>query len=372
MDLMPHMPPQYESTRAEFRRVLLGVLTDRNRWNRCVEWTNKKLGMAVGALFIRDNFNHESKATALEMIHDIRDAFNDLLEENAWMDTETRLVAEDKANSMTERIGYPEYITNDTRLEEEYKNLTIRGDQFLENLFAILRFEADRNVAKLQKPVDKDKWATEPAVVNAFYNPNKNDIVFPAGILQPLFYSQHFPKSLNYGGIGVVIGHEITHGFDDKGRQFDKHGNLKQWWNNRTIAAFRKEAQCIIDQYSNYTLDEINLGIDGRLTQGENIADNGGLKQAFRAYRKWVANNGAEPELPGLDLTHNQLFFLNYAQIWCGSMRPEDALTKIRSSVHSPGPIRVLGPLSNSRDFSEAYNCPATSRMNPPKKCSVW
>jgi len=372
MDLMPHMPPQYEKTRAEFRRVLLGVLTDRNRWNRCVEWTNKKMGMAVGALFIRDNFNHDSKATALEMIHDIREAFNELLEENDWMDTETRKVAEDKANSMTERIGYPEYITNDTRLEGEYTNLTIDRQQFLENLFSILRFEADRNVAKLRKPVDKDKWATEPAVVNAFYNPNKNDIVFPAGILQPLFYSQHFPKSLNYGGIGVVIGHEITHGFDDKGRQFDKQGNLKQWWNNRTIAEFRTAAQCIVDQYSNYTLDEINLSIDGRLTQGENIADNGGLKQAFRAYRKWVAEHGEEPDLPGLNMTHNQLFFLNYAQIWCGSMRPEDALTKIRSSVHSPGPVRVLGPLSNSRDFSEAYACPKESRMNPPKKCSVW
>lgn len=186
----------------------------------------------------------------------------------------------------------------------------------MENILHVLKFDAEQNLNKLRQPVDKDKWSTEPAVVNAFYNPNKNDIVFPAGILQPLFYSQHFPKSLNYGGIGVVIGHEITHGFDDKGnnkmlfitplnnllvhycvaivlrgevtfisfpgRQFDKDGNMMQWWNNATIRAFRDRAQCIIDQYSRYLIDEVGLYVNGRMTQGENIADNGGLKQSFR------------------------------------------------------------------------------------------
>ena len=178
----------------------------------------------------------------------------------------------------------------------------------MENILSILKWEAERNLQLLRKPVDKNKWATEPAVVNAFYNPNKNDIgkeshcqtsngmysrltlafsththtVFPAGILQPLFYSQNFPKSLNYGGIGVVIGHEITHGFDDKGRQFDKDGNMMQWWNNATIKTFRERAQCIIDQYSRYKIDEVGLYMDGRMTQGENIADNGGLKQSYR------------------------------------------------------------------------------------------
>ncbi|CAH1984049.1 unnamed protein product [Acanthoscelides obtectus] len=235
-----------------------------------------------------------------------------------------------------------------------------------------LRFEAQQNFNKLRQPVDKNKWSTDPAVVNAFYNPNRNDIVFPAGILQPLFYSQHFPKSLNYGGIGVVIGHEITHGFDDKGRQFDKDGNMMQWWNDKTIRAFRDRTQCMIDQYSRYKISEVDLYVNGRMTQGENIADNGGLKQSFRAYRKWVSQYGEEMDLPGLNLTHDQLFFLNYAQIWCGSMRPEDALSKVRSSVHSPGPIRVLGPLSNSHDFARAYNCPLGSPMNPTSKCSVW
>ncbi|ENN73974.1 hypothetical protein YQE_09430, partial [Dendroctonus ponderosae] len=371
MSLSSHLIDDYQRERVEFRKILQGVLSERHRWSQCVEWTNKKLGMAVGALFIRDNFNHDSKETALQMIHTIREAFNELLADNDWMDNETRAVAKEKADAMNERIGYPKLITTKEQLKKEYAALNISRRGFMKNVLQILKFEAEQNLQKLRQPVDKDKWSTEPAVVNAFYNPNKNDIVFPAGILQPLFYSQHFPKSLNYGGIGVVIGHEITHGFDDKGRQFDKDGNMMQWWNNATIRAFRDRAQCIIDQYSRYKIDEVGLYVNGRMTQGENIADNGGLKQSFRAYKKWVAQYGEEDSLPGLNLTHDQLFFLNYAQIWCGSMRPEDALTKVRSSVHSPGPIRVLGPLSNSWDFANAYKCPAGSPMNPTNKCSV-
>jgi len=306
------------------------------------------------------------------MIHTLRDAFIEILDELEWMDEDTRAVAREKALAMNERIGYPELLTKPQVLTQEYELLDVNQADFLQNILNVKRYEAQYNLRKLRQPVAKDKWSTEPAVVNAFYNPNKNDIVFPAGILQPLFYSSQFPKSLNYGGIGVVIGHEITHGFDDKGRQFDKDGNLKQWWNNATVQAFRQRTQCIIDQYSAYKLEDVGLNINGRMTQGENIADNGGLKQAYRAYRKWVLRHAEEPQLPGLNLSHDQLFFLNYAQIWCGTMRPEDALTKIRSSVHSPGPIRVLGPLSNSQEFANAYQCAAGSPMNPHRKCSVW
>ncbi|XP_037931990.1 neprilysin-1-like [Teleopsis dalmanni] len=282
MSITTHMIDEYQRERVEFRKILLGIQSERMRWSQCVEWTNKKLGMAVGALFIRDNFNQDSKDTALEMIHTIREAFNELLAENHWMDDETRAVAKEKADTMNERIGYPEILTNATELEKEYINLTIIPDNFMENVLNILKWDSEKNLQLLRMPVDKEKWTTEPAVVNAFYNPNKNDIVFPAGILQPLFYSQNFPKSLNYGGIGVVIGHEITHGFDDKGRQFDKDGNMMQWWNNATIEAFRERTQCIIDQYSKYKIDEVGMYMNGRMTQGENIADNGGLKQAFR------------------------------------------------------------------------------------------
>ncbi|XP_042228395.1 neprilysin-1-like, partial [Homarus americanus] len=218
LEFTPHLSRAYQARRHEFQKVLLGIQSDRNRWNLCIEWTNKRLGMAVGALFIKDNFNPESKETALEMIHTLRSAFSDLLEENDWMDDETRSVAREKANAMNEKIGYPEMLTKPKELAEEYRNLTVMENQHLQNMFNWLKFDASKNLGRLRENVNKAKWSPAPAVLNAFYNPNFNDIVFPAGILQPLFYSQHLPKSLNYGGIGVVIGHEMTHGFDDKER----------------------------------------------------------------------------------------------------------------------------------------------------------
>ncbi|XP_033763909.1 neprilysin-1-like [Pecten maximus] len=372
MGFAPEMTENYQQARRAYRRVLQGITMDKPRWQKCVGYVNDRLGMAVGAVFIRDNFRKESKESALTMIHNIREAFNELLEENEWMDDDTRAVARQKANAMNERIGYPDFLTEPDKLDTKYDILHFQEDQYFENILNVELYDARMTMTKLRELVDKNAWDQGPAMVNAFYNPNTNDIVFPAGILQPLFYSDKFPKSLNYGGVGVVIGHEITHGFDDKGRQYDKDGNMKQWWKNETIEAFRKQAQCVIDQYSSYTLEQIGLHIDGKNTQGENIADNGGLKQSYRAYKKWVAKHGEELALPSLELTHDQLFFLNYGQIWCGSMRNEEALHEIRTSVHSPGSIRVLGPLSNSKDFSEAYKCKLGSRMNPTHKCSIW
>lgn len=371
LEFMPDLPEVYQKVRRNYRARSQGITRDKPRWQKCVELTNEEMGMAVGAMFIRENFKKESKDAALHMIHNLREAFNDLLNENDWMDESTRKVARVKAYAMNERIGYPDFIKNESKLNEKYEKLYVGSDYF-SNIVNTKRFEVHSAMIKLRKTVDKDQWEQDPAVVNAFYNPNTNDIVFPAGILQPPFYSDKFPKSLNYGGIGVVIGHEITHGFDDKGRQYDMSGNLKQWWKNETIDAFRQRAQCMIDQYSSYQLEQIGLNIDGKNTQGENIADNGGLKQAYRAYKKGLEEYGPEKDLPGIGLTHQQLFFLNYAQIWCGSMRDEEALEKIRTSVHSPGSIRVLGPLSNSYDFSEAYQCPPGSPMNPEKKCHIW
>ncbi|BFZ23133.1 hypothetical protein BsWGS_26172 [Bradybaena similaris] len=229
------------------------------------------------------------------------------------------------------------------------------------------------NMRRLRQPVDKSKWDSPPSTVNAFYSPARNQIMFPAGILQPPFFSKAFPKSLNFGGIGVVVGHEITHGFDDEGRQYDKHGNLAQWWSNSSVEQFKGKAKCIVEQYGNFTVPEANLKLNGINTQGENIADNGGLKQAFKAYRNWVSTQGKEELLlPGLDFDHNQLFFINFAQLWCTMMTEGEALRRIKTGYHSPGRLRVIGSAQNSPDFAQAFKCPVDSNMNPRKKCSIW
>ncbi|XP_029651468.1 neprilysin-1-like [Octopus sinensis] len=371
-ELCPHLTHEYRLLDYRYRKVLEGIRKEKTLWESCVSFINTEIGHAVGALFVSEHFKKENKDIALEMIQNIRNAFNKLLDDNTWMDEETRKFAKEKANAMIGMIGYPEFILKKSKLDKFYEMLEVDPDSYFRSVHQIKRYKSHNQIKELREPVDREKWLQDPAVINAYYNPNTNDIVFPAGILQPVFYSNSYPKSLNYGGIGIVIGHEITHGFDNRGRKFDKTGNLKQWWKNETIEAFNKKAQCMIDQYSSFVLKQAGLKIRGINTLGENIADNGGLKQAYQAYQQWVADHGAEPPLPGLNLTHEQLFFVNYARIWCGKMRDEEALNQIRTEVHSPGPIRVKGPLSNSVEFSKVYNCPLGSNMNPEHKCQVW
>ncbi|XP_077533139.1 neprilysin-1-like isoform X2 [Haemaphysalis longicornis] len=355
----------------EYFNAIYGTQSKPARWKTCALLVNKQMGMAVGALFVRRHFNDQSKKKAEEMINDIKAAFLEMLLNVDWMDNDTRKVAREKAELMTQKIGYPEYISNPAELDKEYE-VEFKRDTYFENIVKNLRHTALKMEMKLRNGVDKNEWITYPAVVNAFYTRSKNFISFPAGVLQPPLYHQNYPKSVNYGGIGVVIGHEITHGFDDKGRQFDQHGNLKQWWKPEALNLFHSKAQCMIDQYSRYVLPEVNMNVNGVNTQGENIADNGGIKQAFNAYKRSVERYGPEPQLPGLNLTHDQLFFLTYAQIWCGTTRPEHALTTIRTGNHSPGRFRVIGVVSNSAHFAEAYKCQPGSPMNPHKKCVVW
>ncbi|XP_076451583.1 neprilysin-1-like [Babylonia areolata] len=374
MNRVINLPRKYRVIKKDYYKTVFGSESERSRWRECVSYVNDNMGNAVGRLFVEKHFDETSKSTALEMIHNIREAFYELIEEADWMDEPTRIVAREKAEAVVEDIGYPDSILDDTTLNEEYADVTYSRVRYFENVLANLRHITIANFKQLREPVDRTKWSTFPAVVNAFYSSTKNQIMFPAAILQPPFYSKDYPKSLNYGGIGMVIGHEITHGFDDKGRQFDKDGNLIQWWDDHVIKRFKERAQCIIDQYSNYTVKEVNAQVNGIQTQGENIADNGGIKEAYRAYRRWVQDRGEEePRLPGmLSYTHDQLFFINFAQVWCGAMRPEAAINRIRTSVHSPGRYRVIGTLQNMRSFSEAFQCSEHSYMNPSKKCSVW
>nr|QHX41531.1 neprilysin-like 1 [Octopus vulgaris] len=367
------LPSRFRKLIQEYDRVMTGIASARPRWSSCTQFTNDHLGNAVGRMFVQQNFDDEAKSQMIEMIRNLQDSFSEILKELEWMDTDTRKVAREKAESMREMIGYPDKILNDTELDRQYKQIDYDPDNFMKNVLETMKGNAIENLKVLRDTVDKDRWITQPAVVNAFYSSTRNSISFPAGILQLPFYDKQQPSSMNYGAIGVVIGHEITHGFDDRGRQFDREGNLRQWWSTDVIKRFTKKADCIENQYSNYSVPEANMKINGRNTLGENIADNGGLKQSFRAYKNWIRKRGAEePKLPGLNYTHEQLFFLGFAQVWCGNMRPQYAQNRILSGYHSPGRFRVIGTLHNSKEFSEAFNCPKGSYMNPEKKCSVW
>ncbi|KAL3862327.1 hypothetical protein ACJMK2_008304 [Sinanodonta woodiana] len=368
-----NLPKRFRDLLTDYNEVVYGMSTPRARWRHCAGYVNGQMGMAVGRLFIEETFDETAKSSALAMISDIREAFDDILQELDWLDNTTRTKANEKASAIRGWIGYPDGVTNDTHLESIYENVTVDRDTHFENILNNLKRTAVAGLHNLRKEYSKNEWTTPPATVNAFYNPLLNVIMFPAGILQPPFYGRDQPKSMNYGGIGVVIGHEITHGFDDQGRQFDKDGNLQHWWTNDVIDRFKMKARCIIDQYGSYLLPEANMTLNGINTQGENIADNGGLKQSFRAYRRWVEKRGKEEQrLPGLNYNHNQIFFINFAQLWCANIRPEEGINRILNGVHSPGRFRVIGTLQNSREFAESFGCKRTDYMNPDKKCYVW
>ncbi|KAI5652041.1 peptidase family m13 domain-containing protein [Phthorimaea operculella] len=368
-----NLDDRFQSAKQQFYFVLFGREQAPPRWKNCISQVNSNMGMALGSMFVKKYFDETSKNDTLRMTTEIQQSFKELLYMTEWIDDNTKKLAQHKVEAMMLRIGYPDFILHKQELDDRYKEVKIHPDKYFENILNILQHLTKMEQSRLGQPVNKTLWNTAPAVVNAYYSRNKNQIMFPAGILQPPFYHRHFPRSLNYGGIGVVIGHEITHGFDDKGRLFDCDGNLHRWWSDSAIEAFHMRAQCLIDQYGQYVVPEVNVKLDGVNTQGENIADNGGVKQAFRAYIEWVEKNGLDGEtLPGLNHTHTQLFFLNFAQVWCGAMRPEAMRNKLKTAVHSPGRFRVIGTLSNSHDFAREFRCPPGSPMNPKKKCSVW
>lgn len=372
-----NLDDRFQETKQNFYNVLYGREQSPPRWKNCVGQVNSNMGMALGAMFVRKYFDENSKEDTLKMASDLQDAFREILMSTEWLDDETKRLAEVKVNLMSLKIGYPDFILCPEKLNEKYETLDIQPDKYFENTLNVLRHTTIQEQQKLHEAVNKTVWQTAPAIVNAYYSRNKNQIMFPAGILQPPFYHRHFPKALNYGGIGVVIGHELTHGFDDKGRLFDHNGDIHKWWTDKSINGFHNRAKCLIAQYNNYTVKEVNINIDGESTQGENIADNGGIRQAFRAYDTWLKrNDNLETEiaesLPGLNLTSKQLFFLNFAQVWCGKMRPEAIKNKLKTAVHSPGKFRVIGTLSNSVDFAREFSCPFGCPMNPSHKCSVW
>ncbi|VDK55333.1 unnamed protein product [Anisakis simplex] len=335
---------RFEDIKQDLLRVMTGQQTKSPRWKECAQGPTTLLPLAAGALYIREHFDSTDKKEAL-------------------------------AEGMINHIGYPDFINNDTALDEHYKRLDLQAsDSYFDLLRKVILWSQEKEFMRLTKEFDKFEFEVSPAVVNAFYSPEKNALTFPAGILKPPFFSGHYPKMVNYGAIGAVIGHEITHGFDDQGSQFDKDGNLQNWWNADSYSGFAKRKECIIDQYSSYKVPNTDFRVNGKLTQGENIADNGGVKEAYRAYRKYVKKLGREePRLPGFrDFSNDQIFFLSYAHFWCGHKKDAAAVQHVLTDEHSPEIFRVIGVLSNLDEFSQAFQCPPGSPLNPAQRCAVW
>ncbi|KAK0166542.1 hypothetical protein PV328_004952 [Microctonus aethiopoides] len=352
------------------RKALIGSEGREEQWRYCVTDTNNVMGFAVGAMFVRSVFHGKNNPKAEEMVMNIRDAFVKNFKNLNWMDSETRMSAEDKANAITDMIGFPDFILNPSQLDERYHDLDINENEYFYNNIRVNKYTLKKNLEKLDQLANKTTWIMTPPSVNAYYTPTKNQIVIPAGILQNPFYDMDNPSSLNYGGIGVVMGHELTHAFDDQGREYDRYGNLHKWWNNATIERFKIQTECFIEQYGNLKVNGHN--VNGRQTLGENIADNGGLKAAYHAYLNSPKTHQDKMPLPGLKLTHRQLFFVNFAQVWCSAITPEAIGLQIEKDSHCPPKYRVIGPLSNFPEFAAEFNCPKGSGMNPIDKCEVW
>jgi len=279
-----------------------------------------------------------------------------------WMDDATKKEALEKAGRMLNKIGYPD-------VWRDYASLRISRKSFLDNLLAANAFEVKRDLAKIGKPVDKNEWHMTPPTVNAYNDPQNNEIVFPAGILQPPFFNKAATDAVNFGSMGMVVGHEITHGFDDEGRQFDATGSLRDWWTEASAKRFVERTQCVKKQYDGYiAIDDIH--VKGDLTLGENVADLGGLKLSFAALQEWSKAKPA-PASPARFTTEQQ-FFLGYAQAWCSKVRPENARLRAATDPHAPPFLRVNGPLSNLGAFASAFSCKPGAKMVRAERCEVW
>ncbi|KAF8931072.1 hypothetical protein BGZ47_000253 [Haplosporangium gracile] len=370
----------------QLKAALQGVSADlvTPRWETCIDVVDKSLGAMAGHYFIEKMFQGDSKEMADSIISSLRGSFVKGLNQLEWLDRPTLLNATEKVDLLIQKIGYsvesPDVRSADS-LEDYFKDLGIDKADFFGNQIRSRTWQTRQTLGELGKPVDKAKWLMSPQTVNAYYNPSANEIVFPAGILQQPFFHGDNPEYLNYGGIGVVAGHELTHAFDNEGRLYDAHGRLDDWWSNSTLEEFKTRSQCFIDQYGNFTVKDPQgreNHVNGKLTLGENLADNGGLKQSYEA---WAARFKSDPHgnkfknhlLSGLeDYSRDQLYYMAFARVWCSQRRPAKAIESLRTDPHAPAKWRVNGAVQNSPHFAEVFNCKARSSMNPDTKCDMW
>jgi len=372
-----YMPKVLRDARDPYNEAVSGTTAESARWQTCADQSESYFPMPVGSLFVQAYFPGENKKKTETMVEQIRESFKQNLDDIDWMDSETKEKAETKADLIRKMIAYPDYIVDDPdQMDESYKTAVVDEDAFFDNAQSLNILASKWSYGKLNEQVDKDEWISGPAIVNAFYSPTRNQIFFPAGILQPPFYDQYQPAAMNYGGIGMVIGHEITHGFDDSGANFDGYGNLVNWWTAESKANFEREAQCMIDQYGNEYWEAAGKNLNGELTLGENIADNGGIRESFLAFREWQKAGESDISLPGLqDFSEEQLFFLGFSQVWCGKYTEARAIQLQATDPHSPGEFRVKIPGFNYEEFGKAYKCQKGIDLMYPEEedtCRVW
>ncbi len=362
----PYLSKPFVDENFHLTQALTGAKENLPRWKRVLAATDRSLGEGLGHLYVEKNFPPEAKARALELVNDLKSVLREQLTNLDWMGENTRKAALDKLDHFGVKIGYPDKW-------RDYSSLDIKRQPYVLNVLAANVFETKRLVAKIGQPVDKGEWDMTPPTVNAYYNPVRNEIVFPAGILQPPFFSAKADDAINYGGIGAVIGHEMTHGFDDQGRQYDAKGNLKEWWTPEDKKHFDERANKVVKQFYGYEIDGEH--VNGKLTEGENIADLGGSKIAYLALEKALARQGAQAKDAKIDdFTPAQRFFLSWAQVWRTNIRPEMARMLVKTDPHSPAQFRCNGPLSNESEFQAAFGIPDGSAMVRPAadKVQIW
>ncbi len=349
-----------------YSRTLLGAKELRPRWKRCVQSTDEELGDALGRKYVEKTFGEQGKAKTLEMVREIESEMAKDLNSLTWMSPQTKQQALVKLHAVTNKIGYPDKW-------RDYSSVKIVPTDYFGNFSRANEYEYRRDIDKIGKPVDRSEWLMTPPTVNAYYDPTQNNINFPAGILQPPFYSNHANDAVNYGAIGAVIGHELTHGFDDQGRQFDSSGNLRDWWQKSDEERFNKLASCTENEYGSFSPIP-GVKLNGKLTLGENTADNGGIRLAYMALLDDLANKSVPPTKKDGQFTQPQQFFLGFAQVWCSNVTPEMERFLAQTDPHSPGRFRVDGVVRNMPEFSRAFGCKPSDAMYVAKGqgCRVW
>ena len=357
----PLLPSAFLKENFEFYgRTLTGAKEMRPRWKRCVEFTDNQLGEALGRKYVEKTFGAAGKERTLKMVHTLEKALGEDIDKLPWMTAATKKEALVKLQAITNKIGYPDHW-------REYSSVEIKRDDAIGNGFRADQFEFQRQLDKIGKPVDRLEWSMTPPTVNAYYDPQMNNINFPAGILQPPFFDSAIDDAVNFGGIGMVIGHELTHGFDDEGRQFDPKGNLQDWWTPADAKEFQQRASCVDDEYSSFTVAP-GVHINGKLTLGENTADNGGVRVALMALMNTIGTGAKKID----GFTPDQRFFLSFGQVWCSNEREESLRLQVATDPHSPPKFRVNGVVQNMPEFQKAFSCKAGQPMAKANVCRVW